>query len=62
MRAVSLPVFFQACGTVRGMNAQVPGPPTAISSPILNAISPANDPSDLVAFVRRSNVLLGSAL
>jgi hypothetical protein len=27
-------VFFQACGTSRGMNAQVPGPPTVTSSPI----------------------------
>ena len=33
-RAVSLLVFFQACGTSRGMNAQVPGPPTVTSSPI----------------------------
>jgi hypothetical protein len=34
-RPDSAPVFFQACGTPRGMNAQVPGPPTVISSPIL---------------------------
>ena len=28
IRAVSPPVFFQACATPRGMNADVPGPPT----------------------------------
>src|SRR5213594_4138316 len=30
----------QACGTPRGMKAQVPGPPTVTSSPILNVTSP----------------------
>src|SRR6516162_11842570 len=48
---MSLPVFFQACGTVRGMNAQVPGPPTATSSPILNVISPAMTQATYVAFM-----------
>src|SRR5881296_1399387 len=41
-RPVSLPVFFQACGTLRGKNAQVPGPPTVTSSPIRKVISPAS--------------------
>ena len=41
-RPVSSPVFFQACGMSRGMNAQVPGPPTVTSSPILNVNSPAS--------------------
>src|SRR5438034_9908494 len=41
-RPVSLPVFFQACGTLRGMKAQVPGPPTVTSSPILKVNSPAS--------------------
>src|SRR3989442_9006797 len=43
-RPVSLPVFFQACGTLRGKNAQVPGPPTVTSSPILNRIVYAESP------------------
>jgi len=40
--AVSLPVFFQACGMSRGKKAQAPGPPTVTSSPILKVISPAS--------------------
>jgi hypothetical protein len=35
-----VPLFFHACGTLRGMNAQVPGAPTITSSPILKVISP----------------------
>jgi len=31
-----------SCGTLRGKNAQVPGPPTVTSSPILKVISPAS--------------------
>ena len=31
-RAGGFAAFFQACGTSRGMNAQVPGPPTVTSS------------------------------
>src|SRR5262249_21524608 len=34
--------FFQACATLRGRNAHVPGPPTVTSSPILKVISPAS--------------------
>src|SRR5882672_11475753 len=41
-RPVSRPVFFQACGTSRGKNAQVPGPPTVTSSPIMKVISPSS--------------------
>src|SRR5919106_2698611 len=41
-RPVSLPVLFQACGPLRGKKAQVPGPPTVTSSPILKVISPAS--------------------
>src|SRR5712691_3701482 len=41
-RPVSRPVLFQACGTLRGKNAQEPGPPTVTSSPILKVISPAS--------------------
>src|SRR5881396_2951712 len=41
-RPVSRPVLFQACGTLRGKNAQVPGLPTVTSSPILKVISPAS--------------------
>jgi hypothetical protein len=37
---VSAPVFFHACATPRGMKAQAPGPPTVMSSPTLNVISP----------------------
>jgi hypothetical protein len=33
-RPVSYPVFFQACGTLRGKNAQVPEPPMLTSAPI----------------------------
>src|SRR5580704_3200840 len=42
MRPVSSLVFFHACGTPRGMKAQVPAPPTVTSSPILKVISPVN--------------------
>ena len=35
-------VRIQACGVCRGINAQVPGPPTVISSPIWKVISPAS--------------------
>ena len=40
--AVSSPVFFQACGMSRGMNAQVPGPPTVTASPIIKVSSPSS--------------------
>src|SRR3989441_3031976 len=40
-RPVSRPVLFHAWGTLRGKNAQVPGPPTLTSSPILKVISPS---------------------
>ena len=38
-RPVSVPMFFQACGISRGMKAQVPGPPTVTSSPIMKGIA-----------------------
>src|SRR5215471_21708991 len=59
-RPVSQPVLFQACGT-RGKNAQVPGPPTLISSPILKVISP-EAPGDLVAVAVQMEHALGAEL
>jgi hypothetical protein len=42
MRAVSLPVFFQACGTLRGKKPQEPALPTVTSSPIFIVTSPSS--------------------
>ena len=41
-RPVVVPVFFQACGTLRGKKAQLPGPPLLISVPILKVNSPSS--------------------
>src|SRR5262245_26162728 len=57
-RPVSRPVLFQACGTLRGKNAQVPGPPTLISSTILKVISPASTQATSSLSRCRWNMLL----
>jgi hypothetical protein len=49
-------VFFQACGTLRGMNAQVPGPPTATWSPILKVNCPKSI-ADHITYARRVYVM-----
>jgi len=57
-RPVSRPVLFQACGTLRGKNAQVPGPPTVTLVPDLEGDLAGEHPGDLVAVACRWNRLL----
>jgi hypothetical protein len=53
-----LPQFFQACGTLRGMKAQVPGPPLLSTPPILKLNSPSKTQATSSLFRCRWNQLL----